>query len=226
MEARLDDLRACVPGGAGRHEWANLPESFTDVLPEIETALGDLAKELENLGGGAGTANCARRAQALAASLGALGAVPEESGLRWVEAAASGLSLHFTPFEIADRLRAYVEARPCAWVFTSATLAIGDDFSHFAARIGLPDARTLHIESPFDYPTQARIYLPRNMPGAAASGVCRQIHRRLCAVAGGERRARVHSLYQLSRPGRGSRGAQGALSAAAVSGARAGTGAA
>ncbi|MDP8984178.1 MAG: ATP-dependent DNA helicase [Pseudomonadota bacterium] len=164
VEARLDDLRAHVPGAAGRHEWANLPESFTDVLPQIETALADLAEELENLGAGAGTANCARRAQALAASLSALSSVPEESGLRWVEAAASGVSLHFTPFEIADRLRAYVEARPCAWVFTSATLAIGEDFAHFATRIGLPEARTLRIESPFDYPSQARIFLPRNLP--------------------------------------------------------------
>jgi ATP-dependent DNA helicase DinG len=164
VEARLDDLRGSYPGGAGRHEWANLPESFLDALAEIETALGDLAKELEGLGAGAGTASCARRTQGLAAALSALCRVTEEAGLRWVEAAASGLSLHFTPFEIADRLRGYVEARPCAWVFTSATLAIGEDFSHFATRIGLPDARTLHIESPFDYRDQARIYLPRNMP--------------------------------------------------------------
>jgi ATP-dependent DNA helicase DinG len=164
VEGHLDDLRGCVPGGAGRYEWANLPESFLDILAPLETALGDLGKELEGLGAGAGTANCARRAQMLAASLGALNSVPEESGLRWVEAAAGGLSLQFTPFEIADRLRGYVEARPCAWVFTSATLAIGDDFSHFASRIGLPEARTLHIESPFDYREQARIYLPRNMP--------------------------------------------------------------
>jgi ATP-dependent DNA helicase DinG len=57
-----------------------------------------------------------------------------------------------------------VEARPCAWVFTSATLAIGDDFAHFASRIGLSDARTLRIDSPFDYKDQARIYLPSNMP--------------------------------------------------------------
>jgi ATP-dependent DNA helicase DinG len=49
-------------------------------------------------------------------------------------------------------------------VFTSATLAIGDDFAHFASRIGLPDARTLHIDSPFDYREQARIYLPQGMP--------------------------------------------------------------
>jgi ATP-dependent DNA helicase DinG len=90
--------------------------------------------------------------------------VREEAGLRWVEAGPTGLSLQFTPFEIADRLRGYIEARPCAWVFTSATLAIGGDFSHFAARVGLPDSRTVAIDSPFDYREQARIYLPPGMP--------------------------------------------------------------
>jgi len=164
VEARLDDLRGAFPGRAGRHEWHGLPDAFLDGLPLLETALADLARELEGLGAGAGVTNCGRRALSLAAGLGALCGVPEESGLRWVEAAAGGLSLHFTPFEIADRLRAYVEARPCSWVFTSATLAIGDDFAHFASRIGLPEARTLHIDSPFDYRAQARIYLPQNMP--------------------------------------------------------------
>jgi ATP-dependent DNA helicase DinG len=164
VEARLDDLRGNLPGGAGRYEWAQLPESFLDVLPELETALGCLAKELEGLGAGAGTTNCARRAQSMAANLRALNSAPEDSGLRWAEAAANGLTLQFTPFEIADRLRQYVYARPCAWVFTSATLAIGEDFSHFAVRIGLQDARTVRIDSPFDYRDQARIYLPRNMP--------------------------------------------------------------
>jgi ATP-dependent DNA helicase DinG len=87
--------------------------------------------------------------------------------LRWVEAGANGMVLQFTPFEIAERLREYVESRPCAWVFTSATLAIGDDFSHFAARVGLPEARTLCIDSPFDYRTQARLFLPPRMPDPA-----------------------------------------------------------
>jgi ATP-dependent DNA helicase DinG len=164
VEARLDDLRGAVPGGAGRYEWSNLPQSFMDVLPEIETALGDLARELEGLGAGAGTANCARRATGLAAGLGALAALADDSGLRWVEASPGGLSLQFTPFEIAARLLGYMQARPCAWIFTSATLAVGDDFSHFATRIGVPLARTLHIDSPFDYRDQARLYLPRDMP--------------------------------------------------------------
>jgi ATP-dependent DNA helicase DinG len=163
-EAQLEGLRHALPRGAGRIEWPELPDAFLDALPLIETALSDLAAELEGLGGGAGTANCARRAASFANSLAALRELSDESGLRWIEAAATGLSLQFTPFEIAERLREYVESRPCAWVFTSATLAIGEDFSHFAARIGLPEARTLRIDSPFDYSSQARLFLPPRMP--------------------------------------------------------------
>jgi ATP-dependent DNA helicase DinG len=170
VEALLEGLRASLSGVARRHEWTSLPDSFLDTLPRLEAAIADLAAQLEGLGAGAGTANCARRAFSIAAALATLSATSDESGLRWVEVNAGGLSLQFTPFEIADRLREYVEARPCAWVFTSATLAIGEDFAHFATRIGLPEARTLKIDSPFDYPAQARIYLPRGMPEPQHSG--------------------------------------------------------
>jgi ATP-dependent DNA helicase DinG len=164
VDARLEELRDTLQRRQGRYEWAALPDSFLDALPELETALSDISTQLEGLGAGAGTANCARRAGALANSLAALREMPDDTGLRWVDANPSGLLLHYTPFEIAERLRAYVESRPCAWVFTSATLAIGEDFSHFAARVGLPEARTVRIDSPFDYRDQARIFLPAHMP--------------------------------------------------------------
>ncbi len=164
VEALLEELRAGLGAGARRCDWASLPDAFVEALPRLEAAIADLAAQLEGLGAGAGTANCARRAAGLEQSLSELCGSPDELGLRWVEASGGGLTLQFTPFEIADRLREFVEARPCAWVFTSATLAIGEDFAHFATRIGLPQARTLQIDSPFDYRAQARIYLPRAMP--------------------------------------------------------------
>jgi ATP-dependent DNA helicase DinG len=164
VETRLEELRGTLQRGPGRHEWAGLPDDFLDALPELETGISDIASRLEGLGAGAAVSNCARRAGTLANSLAALREQSDDTGLRWVDASPNGLLLQYTPFEIAERLREYVESRPCAWVFTSATLAIGDDFSHFAARIGLPEARTVHIDSPFDYPGQARIYLPPRMP--------------------------------------------------------------
>jgi len=164
VDARLEELRGALHRGQGRYEWASLPDSFLDVLPELETALSDIAAQLEGLGAGPGFSACARRSGTLANSLAALRELSDDTGLRWVDANPSGLLLQYTPFEIAERLREYVESRPCAWVFTSATLAIGEDFSHFAGRIGLPEARTVRIDSPFDYPMQARIFLPPHMP--------------------------------------------------------------
>ena len=164
VDAHLEELRAALPRDPGRYEWAGLPDAFLDVVPDLETALSDIAGQLDGLGAGAGTANCARRAAALANGLASLRELSHDTGLRWVDVSPNGLLLQFTPFEIAERLREYVESRPCAWIFTSATLAIGEDFSHFAARVGLPDARTVRIDSPFDYPSQARIFLPPRMP--------------------------------------------------------------
>ena len=164
VDGQLEGLRFALQRGTGRYDWAELPDAFVDALPGIETALSELAVQLEGLGGGAGTSNCARRAAKVANALAQLRELPDDSGLRWVEAGANGMTLQFTPFEIAERLREYVESRPCAWVFTSATLAIGEDFSHFAARIGLSEARTLRIDSPFDYREQARLFLPPSMP--------------------------------------------------------------
>ena len=53
---------------------------------------------------------------------------------------------------------------PSAWIFTSATLAVGDSFGHFAGQLGLDDARMLKLDSPFDYRNNALLYLPENMP--------------------------------------------------------------
>jgi ATP-dependent DNA helicase DinG len=164
LQARLEDMTAALPGGTARRDFSQLSDRCIELLTDLPPLFGELATQLEALGAGAACANCGRRAAALAATLVELLGQGPEAGVRWIEAGASGWTLQFTPFEIAARLREFVEARPCAWVFTSATLAIGDDFAHFATRIGLPDARTLRIDSPFDYRRQALIYLPQGMP--------------------------------------------------------------
>ena len=51
-----------------------------------------------------------------------------------------------------------------AWIFTSATLAVGDDFSLYQRELGLVDAATGCWESPFDYASQALLYVPRELP--------------------------------------------------------------
>ena len=57
---------------------------------------------------------------------------------------AVGFVLGLLPFDIAARFAALVAARRAAWVFTSATLSVGDDFSHFATRSASPGADATH----------------------------------------------------------------------------------
>jgi ATP-dependent DNA helicase DinG len=96
-----------------------------------------------------------------------LRSLDEETGARWIDVAAQSWTLRYIPFEVADRLQQFITAAPCAWIFTSATLAVGEDFSHYTARIGVPQVRAVRIESPFDYRRQALIYLPESISDPA-----------------------------------------------------------
>lgn len=51
-----------------------------------------------------------------------------------------------------------------SWVFTSATLGDDPKLTWFTEPCGLGSAEILRVESPFDYPLQASVYVPRNLP--------------------------------------------------------------
>lgn len=55
------------------------------------------------------------------------------------------------------------EAQSRAWIFTSATLGDEPQLRWFTEPCGLESAQVLRVESPFDYPHQAAIYVPRTM---------------------------------------------------------------
>ena len=227
VDGHLDGLRFALNLGKGRYEWA---ESARHVFG---CAAGN-RNHFERPQRAARGVGRRRRHRQLRAPRGASGqcAGPACASCRRRRVCAGwrlgphGLTLQFTPFEIAERLREYVESRPCAWIFTSATLAIAADFSHFAERIGLPDARTLCIDSPFDYRDQARLFLPPRMPDPQDPGVRRKIHRGLCAADRNLRRPRVPALHQLSRLGGWGAGAESTLPRSAFPGVGAGRGAA
>ncbi|AWI53889.1 helicase [Aquabacterium olei] len=57
-----------------------------------------------------------------------------------------------------------------AWVFTSATLAVRNDFHHFTEALGLEDAHCQAWSSPYDYPNQAMLYVPHSLPQPSDPG--------------------------------------------------------
>lgn len=88
----------------------------------------------------------------------------EPDTVRWVEPLNQGGALHTTPIRVEARYAEAVAAQASAWVYTSATLAAGRDFSHFTETLGLAEAERLQLDSPFDYLRQSRLYLPQGLP--------------------------------------------------------------
>ncbi len=68
-----------------------------------------------------------------------------------------------TPFDTAFPMRPDDDTRPRAWVFTSATLGDDPRLRWFTEPCGLESATVLRVSSPFDYPAQASLYVPRDI---------------------------------------------------------------
>jgi ATP-dependent DNA helicase DinG len=91
--------------------------------------------------------------------------MPDAAGkIRWVEVRTRSFTVHVTPLDVSVPLHEYIYERQCAWVFTSATLAVGDSFDHVTTRLGLNDPVTRRWESPFDFSRQALLYIPQGIP--------------------------------------------------------------
>lgn len=108
--------------------------------------------------------------------------------VRWVEPSERGGSLHATPLTVAEGFGRMLGAYPGTWILTSATLAPQGRFDHFAAELGIPEARQLALDSPFDYAEQARLWVPTTLPEPNEPGHSRAVAalaQRLAAASGG-----------------------------------------
>ncbi len=130
-------------------------------LERLATQLGLVAERSEDI------ANCAHRAAQAAEGLARwrTGHGGDDGAwIRWVDVMTAGWQLHASPLSVADIFSRQVAESGRAWIFTSATLAVERDFSLYQRELGLADAATGCWESPFDYATQALLYVPRDLP--------------------------------------------------------------
>ena len=150
----------------------------TENIKEFAPALKTLGEKLKNLNGllekqaerSEGLDNCWQRAQVLVQQLKHWqdGDVPET--VRWLEVFHHSLQLNTTPLSIADIFKKQISGHPRAWIFTSATLAVKQNFSHYQNEMGLTEARTACWDSPFNYQEQALLYVPQNLPEPNTEG--------------------------------------------------------
>jgi len=177
MDKAARDLRLAVKGENVRLPAAKIESEteFGAALQGLSEAVKELARHLESQAErGEGLANCLRRAQDLAYSLKRWkdggGEVDGKTGnngeavVKWVEVYSQAMSLNLTPLDIAPIFQRQMAGHPRAWIFASATLAVGQDFSHYCGELGLVEADTANWGSPFDYERNALLYAPKGMP--------------------------------------------------------------
>ena len=173
LEKAARDLRLVFGEAGARLAWAQALrlQAFGDALAKLNSALQVLEQALAAQEGRAeGLDACARRASAARHLLVRLRETEVSAEVRWVEVFSHAVQLHVTPLSSAELFRRQMTDHPRAWIFTSATLAVGEDFGHFTRELGVPDAATRRWASPFDFPRQALLYVPKALPEPGEAG--------------------------------------------------------
>ncbi len=88
----------------------------------------------------------------------------EKDSVCWLETGKGFFRFNVTPLNIGKHFDPFLSNPEVSWIFTSATLAVGDNFSSFCGQIGLHDVETHCWESPYDFQDNSLLYLPKNLP--------------------------------------------------------------
>jgi len=158
-------LHAAAPREEGRYE-------LSAVMAEVRGSMMDLSAALKMLLDGVGalkesSADIEKLYEQVFSALERLSHLASDDtwdGLRWLDVNPRSFRLHLTPLDVADTLGGLINPSSQAWIFTSATLAVGDDFSHFTSRVGLGDTVCLRFPSPYDLKENGLIWLPPGLP--------------------------------------------------------------
>jgi ATP-dependent DNA helicase DinG len=174
VEKAARDLRLTFPEGGTRLSLPQIPPSseFFPALEKLKEELEGLIDVLEAQAERAETIEqCRVRAVELLEQYKAWKSEPKkgkeiegDDAVLWVEAFSSSLQLHKTPLSIAPIFAGQRAGTPRSWIFTSATLAVKNDFKHFTAQLGMTGEPAQSWPSPFNYQDQGLLYVPTGLP--------------------------------------------------------------
>ncbi len=204
MEKAARDFRLTVEGENTRMPLAATMKNanFGMALDELLQKLDVLADLLESQAERSeGLDNCWQRTREIGASIKRWRNEAEAEGfVRWVEVFSQALQLNATPLSIAEIFNRQLSGSPRAWIFTSATLSVKGDFSHYTGEMGLNSesitARSACWESPFDFANQALLYVPAGLPDPNSRKYTEEVVKAALAGIEGQPGARIFPVYQ------------------------------
>lgn len=178
MEKAARDFRLSVEGENARMPLASIAKNagFGTTLDGLMKKLDVLADMLESQAERSeGLENCWQRARDIGGGIRRWRDQSEADGfVRWVEVYSQALQLNATPLSIAEIFGKQLSGTPRAWIFTSATLSVKGDFTHYNNEMGLNieviSTKSACWESPFDFGRQALLYVPAGLPEPNSRG--------------------------------------------------------
>jgi ATP-dependent DNA helicase DinG len=99
-----------------------------------------------------------------------------DSAVFWIERRMSGHGntlntfIQATPIDVSEILAVSVFETYDTTILTSATLAVQKGFAHIRKALGIAEAEELIVPSLFDYPKQAILYVPKDIPDPRDDG--------------------------------------------------------
>ncbi|MCS7048671.1 MAG: ATP-dependent DNA helicase [Verrucomicrobiae bacterium] len=82
----------------------------------------------------------------------------------YAETSPRNIALCSSPTDLGPLLRELLFAPHSSVILTSATLSVQQRLDYFLCRIGQPEMQSVVLGSPFDFPRQMKILIPRAMP--------------------------------------------------------------
>ena len=161
----LNDLCRTLPE-RGMVKELKAREDFATLYQAMDEQGGALLTELKPLKNLSDYwENCLQRVQEMLALLDKVLGCDEVAGVAWFQKTKTSFQLHLSPPDVCALLMEKIEQYDANWIYTSATLSVGGDFSHFLSGYNTDKEHLCYsFDSPFDYASQAAIYLPRNLP--------------------------------------------------------------
>ncbi len=180
LESAARDFRLSLGEAGQRQAWAQIQHK-----PAVKQALAALMQALKEFSEvlsiaserSRGLDQCHQRCMLLLHTLNMFGdnktAAKAETddndediaeSVLWFECWSRSFMLNATPIDVSKLFRQHTDDFAASWLFTSATLQVNKNFSHFANGLGIHDHQSGTWESPFNYAQQSLLYLPDGMP--------------------------------------------------------------
>jgi ATP-dependent DNA helicase DinG len=162
LQKAVADFQLALAGKNGRFPWYEIisASKIEDQFDVLCKAVHELYEVIVSLGDrGKLMTKCVERCERVEQALHLISEGNDER-INWLECFERGFKLHSTPLVVADSFQEFMRQYKCSWIFTSATLTVNAKFDHFQQQLGLVDAETLMLDSPYDYQNNTRLYLP------------------------------------------------------------------